>query len=158
MAFLTVNGIDGLKKQFAALRANMEQQVMRRRQEVAAYLIERLMEDIPVWSGRTIESISINTSGALANLAPNDWPAPHSEYGHTSRLALGSEPMRAGAEAHARAEVSNALAPLDRSVFVTIHSTAWSLIEVAQAPNGKGRNTAVVSEIALARTKSEFGL
>ena len=160
MAGIEVKGVEAFAAKFKVLRAQVEADVVTLRVNVVTDLLEELMKNIPVWSGRTIEGIRINTDGSFA---PLQGVLPINAFPGTNKLALGSEPERPKAEAAARAELPNATASIKTSVFLTIASEAWSLIEIAQAPgprpNGEARaarNTAVVSEIALATVRSKY--
>ena len=108
-------------------------------------LVQELAINIPVWSGRTIESIRIANSPVYAALqgAPN----PTDSLG---------EQNRASATAAALAQVAKANYMPERKVFLTIHSEAWGLVEIAQAPRpGAARNKAVVSQLAIAAMKAK---
>lgn len=153
---LEVNGVDALRRKFQDFRRRQEEKIVQARKEVTAFLLESLMDNIPVWSGRTIESVRIGTSQEFAPLLEAADPG---SYGQTRKMSLGSEPMRSGAEATARSQLGGAGAPITKPVFLCIHSEPWGLIEKAEAPDGPGsaRNTAIVSAIAIAKTKAKFG-
>lgn len=136
------------------------------RRDVALALTEALMSNIPVWSGRTIRSITVS-SGAGArvethpdrgNTSEDGFFRFHPEFGKTNEMSLGSEPQRGASEAMARAAVDGASYDIDTKVVLSVASTAWSKIEVAAAPDPqKARNAATVSEIAKGVVRSRFG-
>lgn len=167
---LTVKGIDGLKKGFDDMIVRVANQIRDVRAEIVNELVERLIENIPVWSGRTISSLWVDKLGqglpAEAHPQRGGFAIEgkfHAEprFGLTSQMPMGSEPMRGQAEAKARAQAMKARsftiwdAP---KIQVTISSVPWALIEQGKAPNPnkRGRNRAVVSQIALAAVRSKF--
>ena len=171
MAGIKVTGFDGLKRDFDAMLVRAANQVRDIRAEIVEELVERLIENIPVWSGRTIASIWVDRTGA-GEAVSQEHPQrggydlegpwhPDERFGTTSQMPMGSEPMRGQAEAKARGQASKArkMTIWDASsVSITISSVPWGLIEKAQAPsqNMKSRNRAVVSEIAIAAVKAKF--
>jgi len=129
--------------------AKTKQAVEDERRRAVEVIVARLMENIPVWSGRTIESIRVNNDGSTAALQGTPSQVERAKFGLTSKMALGSEPMRAEAQRQAWSQVANANYDLSLPIHITIHSEAWGLIEQAEAPNkGQARNRAIVSEIA----------
>lgn len=168
---LVVSGVDRLKKQFDDMIVRVANKVRDLRAEVMVELVERLIENIPVWSGRTISSIWVDKMGE--GLPPEPHPQRggfnldgkfkfEPRFGMTSRMPMGSEPMRGQAETKARAQAAKARgftiwdAP---KIQLTITSVPWSLIEQGKAPNPnkKGRNRPIVSQIALAAVRAKFG-
>jgi len=167
---LEVKGIDGLKKSFDDMIVRVANQIRDIRAEIVVELVERLVENIPVWSGRTISSIWVDKMGQGLPAEPHPQRGDFSidgkfhaepQFGLTSRMPLGSEPMRGPAEAKARAQAMKARsftiwdAP---KIQLTISSVPWALIEQGKAPNPnkRGRNRAVVSQIAIAAVRSKF--
>lgn len=142
-------GLSDLAAKLKKLKADTEAKVMAEKRRAVEIIVQRLMENTPVWSGRTIESIRVNNTGAFAALQGAPSAAEAAAFGRTSKMSLGSEPMRASAEAQALQQVSQANYDLRLPVHITINSEAWALIEQAEAPTkASARNTAVVSEIA----------
>lgn len=159
MPGIHVNGVEAMYARVAQFKKANIERLMKRRQEVIAYLLEQLMDNIPVWSGRTIRSIRIGPTEDYAELEPEPTRSDSAQFGKTNAMAMGDEPMRAFSEAMARAQVGNAYSASPK-VYLTIHSSAWDLVEKALAPDSdphKPRNKAVVSEIAIAATKAKFG-
>lgn len=126
------------------------------RREATAVLVRELINNIPVWSGRTIRSLRVNNSGATAPLEPEPPMSQWARFGRTRTMAMGTEPMRAVSMAVALTHVAGANYAFELPVYVTINSHAWGLVENAKAPDGRGRNKAVVSEIAKAKVRSQF--
>jgi hypothetical protein len=163
MASISVSGLDKLTRNFKAAVERIEKQVVDYRRQIAAELTERLMDNIPVWSGRTISSMTWSNTGIEAPLAENPLGKDAklvATYGRTSKMALGEEPMRPMAEARARASVASLNYAMDKQVTLTIHSTAWGLVERGQAPGDqqhRPRNRGPVSAIAIAQVKAKFG-
>lgn len=160
---LRVTGLDKLNSSFKAAVERIEKQVMDYRRQIAAELTERLMENIPVWSGRTIASMTWSNTGVEAPLIDNPLGKDAklvATFGRTSKMGLGEEPMRPMAEARARASLSGLSYALDKQVTLTIHSTAWGLVERGAAPGDqqhRPRNRGIVSQIAIAQVKAKFG-
>ena len=157
---ITITGLDKVTKSFNDMIERVEKQVMDYRRQIASELTEFLMENIPVWSGRTISSMQWSNTGIEAPLGANPFgKGDTSRFGRTSKMALGEEPMRPQAEAKARSTLETVSYALDRQVTLTIHSTAWGLIDRGQAPGDqrhRPRNRGVVSEIALAQVRARF--
>lgn len=160
-----LTGMEGLDRKFQAMMKAQEKKIVDLRQKVAAELIERLIENIPVWSGKTVRSVQVSNSpnGTNAREPHPDrrdfaqdgpWRSHKDDFGDTKNMRLGEEPMRPSAEAIARASVHDTDYSLDKPVFVTSNSYIWALIDQAKA--GAGRNDAVVSEIALAQIRNKF--
>lgn len=127
-----------------------------RKNAVRMFVLE-LMKNIPVWSGRTVGSITVSNSGAMAPRRGSPPPSQWSSFGQTRFMQLGEEPMRPAAEARARASMEGADYSFIKPVFITINSEAWGKVETASAPDtGSARNKAVVSRIALERMKAAF--
>lgn len=151
-----------LYKRVAAVEKKLED----KRRMIAAELTEELMRNIPVWSGRTIASMTWTNNGKYAPRQPHPqrggfkkegpW---HYEpaFGPTSTQPLGAELQRPQAEAAARATLGAVSYSINQKLSLTINSVAWSLVEVAKA-GVRGRNIAVVSAIAMATIKARYGL
>ncbi len=159
---MNLEGLGALRASLKKAVDDGRRKVEQDRRRAAEIIIEHLMQNIPVWSGRTIESIRVNNDGSVAALQGAPSSGERARFGATSKMALGSEPMRAGAERQARDQVANGNYDIRLPLHITIHSEAWSLVEIAEAPNkGQARNKAVVSEIAkqaaLAQVKSLKG-
>jgi hypothetical protein len=143
-----------------------EKKVVDARREVARVLTESLVANIPVWSGRTVRSVQASNSVAPApmenhpdrgNTSDEGFFRYHQEFGGTSRLPMGSEPMRSSAEAQAYASLGSVSYDIDKPLFITISSTAASKMNVGAAPSPEAaRNRAVVTEIAKAQVKAMF--
>lgn len=155
---IKVTGLSGLRGALGRYVKAQEQYVVNRRYDVMEYLLEAMMENIPVWSGRTIRSIRISTSGELATSEPEPPIEDWNKFGRTSKMPLGSEPMRASAESVARSQLANArVATFRDKLFLTVNSEAWDNVEKAGPTiGGPGRNRAVVTEIAKAKVRSRY--
>lgn len=156
---IKVKGLSGLRDTLGRFTKKQQDYVVSRRYDAMSILLEAMMENIPVWTGRTIRSIRISTTGVLAPLEPHPEPSEWAKFGRTSQMSLGSEPMRSGAESIARAQLANAKnARFADKLYLTVNSTAWDLVENAAAPGAPlaSRNRAVVSEIAKAKVRSSI--
>lgn len=165
---IRVKGVEGLLARWKQIEEKMTSKIMDMRVQVARELTEALMKNIPVWSGRTIQSI-VWAAGPAQSIQPHpqrggfNIEGPYhgdSRFGQTSQMPLGSEPMRGQAEAHARAQVESLYGFFGPKAWLTINSVPWSLIERGQAPGGPGqkaRNVGIVSEIALSQVRAKFG-
>jgi hypothetical protein len=155
MAAFELGNLDGFLKGLHGQIDEQKKKVEAARREAVRTLVESLIANIPVWSGRTVSSVRVANSSVSAPLKGDPPRATWSRFGRTSVMDLGSEPMRKAAEAEALAQVDNADYDFDKALFVTIHSEAWGLVERAVAPDARrARNAAVVSTLALAKTKS----
>jgi hypothetical protein len=154
---IRLTGIDRLKATSKKVILAKRRQMQLIRKEVVMTLVLEMMKNIPVFTGRTIESIRVNSSGSEARKIKAPPPDTWHEYGATNRMKLGAEPMRGKAETRALAEVNSAPYLSKKDIHVTINSTAWPLVENALAPgDGKpARNQAVVSQLALAATMAK---
>jgi len=168
---MTIKGVDQLNQKFDNMIVRFANEIRDVRAAIVVELVERLIENIPVWSGRTIASLWVDKPGFDGSVAQEhpqrggfnvEGPFHFSkEFGATSKQPLGGENMRAGAETIARAQASKAKgftiweAP---AIQVTISSVPWALIEHGKAPspNQRNRNTAVVSALAIAMVKAKF--
>jgi hypothetical protein len=120
--------------------------------------VEALMENIPVWSGRTIRSIRVGNSASFAQVEGAPTPQQAARFGPTSLQSLGEEAMRRGAEATALAQVAGASYDINKELHITVSSEAWGLVEAGAAPDTeRARNDAVVSEIARQRAMAAHG-
>lgn len=164
---LTLTGMRDVARSFDNMIKGREKQIADLRREVAKELTLRMMENIPVWSGRTISSMLWSNSGANAPVEPHPHRAGASvngpwhsvaAFGTTSQMALGTEPRRGQAEAKVLGSLEGLDYSIDKDVVLTISSIPWKLVENAQAPNpnGRNRNKAVVSAIAIAAVKAKF--
>lgn len=151
---ISFTGIDKLKANAKKTVAAKRRQMQLIRKDVVMTLVLEMMRNIPVFTGRTIESIRVNSTGSEARRIPAPAPTEWAQYGATNRMPMGSEPRRGPAEARALNEVNSAPYLSKRDIHVTINSTAWPLVENALAPgDGKpARNQAVVSQLAIAAT------
>ncbi len=145
---------------------DVERKVVDMRAKIAYELTEELMNNIPVWSGRTIASMNWSNNGEMKKRIPHPqrggyekegkW-RPSAEFGATSRMPLGSEPMRSVAEAQAMATLGSVDFSIDSKLTLTINSVPWSLVEEGAAGVSR-RNKAVVSQIALATIRARYGV
>lgn len=171
MGKIQIKGAERLMGVWATKETVIRSKILVLRVDMARELTTSLMKNIPVWSGRTINSIAWG-SMASQNIQPHPYRGGYAIEGKwkyddafKATNSMGAkpptgEPMRAGAEAHALAQVESLYGYSGRLAFLTINSVPWELIEVGRAPGGKGqkvRNTAVVSKIALQQVRAKFG-
>lgn len=117
--------------------------------------VEAMLLNTPVWSGRTVESVRVSNTAVFAALQGVPSAQEQATFGPTNSQPLGVEAMRPRAEAAARGQVDGGVYGLQHSVFITMYSEAWQLVEDAKAPNHeRARNKAVVSERALTIMRS----
>lgn len=168
MGFVTIKGQDKMREAFQRMIDRTKSQLYDLRAQIAMELTLALVKNIPVWSGRTISSLTWAPQ-QVQNAQPHPqrggyaingmWHADPT-YGKTQMLPLGAEKMRGSAEAQATSEAESLYGYFGDVAVMTINSVPWGLIEHAQAPGGSGqrpRNTAVVSQLALQQVKSKFG-
>lgn len=165
---LFIDGIPAFERLAKAFMEKQEKKIVDLRKKVAHELTNALLENIPVWSGRTVASMKWSNNGDMSamvphpdrgNTSPQGYYRYHPEFGHTNTMQMGDEPMRGAAEALARGTLQGVSFALDAKLTVTINSTAWGLVEQARAPGGNAgsaRNTAVVSELAKAQVRAKF--
>lgn len=159
VAKIQVTGGANIRRKWERYRKNNEIDIQQLRARVAETIIAALIENIPVWSGRTVSSIRVNADGSYAPLQGKPSPSIVKKAdGGAQKHGLGQEPLRDVAESLALAQARLAAdIPVNRSVFVTINSEAWDLVEDAKAPTAElAVNKAVVSEIAMAKARVKF--
>jgi hypothetical protein len=164
---LTMKGMSQLKGSFDKYIKDVTKTIVDLRKNVAEELTDAILANTPVWSGRTVRSLTWNNDGARAQMevhpdrgdtSPDGEYHYHQEFGLTSKLPLGQEPKRASAEAVAYATLHSADFGLDNKLFVTMNSTASAKVEVGAAPTpDAARNQGVVSALAIAQVKSKYG-
>lgn len=138
-------GLGALQKALNDHIKAFELTVAEQRRLVLTTLVTELCANIPVWSGRTIESIRVANAPTYAAL--QGAPSKNETLGEVNRNAAVSAAL---------AEVGKPDYMPRKKIFLTIHSEAWGLVEIAQAPRpGAARNKAVVSAIAVERTKAK---
>lgn len=160
-------GMGALQGRFNQFVKQIEKKIVDVRKDVAREFVIALLDNTPVWSGRTVRSISVgNTvSGANAGEAHPDrgdrvkdgkWLNHKDTWGDTKNMPLGPEPNRGAAEAIAMASVETTRYDLGSKVFISSNSYNWGDVDKATY-RPDARNSAVVSEIALAQVKAKFG-
>lgn len=159
-------GMDRLSRSFDQYVKRKEKMIVDLRKAVAKELVAALLDNVPVWSGRTVRSIGVSNSPSSNSGEPhpdrNDrakdgrWVNHKAEWGDTKAMPLGAEPNRASAEAIAMASVETANYALGADVFITSNSYNWGDVDNATY-RPQARNTAVVSDIAVAQVKARFG-
>lgn len=160
-------GMDNLSRSFDAYMKRKEKLIVDLRKRVARELVEALLDNVPVWSGRTVRSIGVSNNPGGSNAGEphpdrNDrakdgrWVNHKAEWGDTKAMPLGAEPNRASAEAIAMASVEAANYALGAGVFITSSSYNWGDVDNATY-RPQARNTAVVSDLAIAQVKAKFG-
>lgn len=165
---MRLSGQAALRTKYDAYIARTEKRIADFRKQVARELMEALMDNIPVWSGKTIRSLAVTTGGSggnakeahpdRGNYAKDGWWKDHiPDWGDTKNMPLGPEPQRARAENIARASVDQAKYDLNAKVSIVSNSYMWDIINDASYRGDQSRNTAIVSAIAIAQIKSKFG-
>jgi hypothetical protein len=161
-----LSGLDKLEaavnKVIAATKADIETQ----RKLVATALTTEIEKNVPVWSGRTLSSLKWSngvTASAMVphpdrgDTSPEGFFKYHSEFGKTSTMSLGQEPMRGSSLANSLASLSNVSYAIDQRLVLTMNSTASALVNAGEAPSSdKARNQGVVAALALAQVKVTF--
>jgi hypothetical protein len=165
---MKITGLDRLQSSFDKLIKRSEKRVIDYRKQIAAELIDALLANTPVWSGKTVRSIEVsNSPSGNSGREPHPdrkdysktgrWENHKDDFGDTLNMPLGPEPNRKGAEAIAKASVNATDYGMDAKVFITSNSYMWDIIDDASYNGSLSRNTAVVSQIAIGQIKSKFG-
>lgn len=164
---MTLVGLPALRKQFDAYIKRNEKRIVDLRKQVARDLVEALVANVPVWSGRSVRSISVEnsaTGGNTTEVHPDrrntakdgKWKSHKGEWGDTRTMPLGAEPQRGAAEAIALASVEAVDYSLGAQVFITSSSYNWGDVDSATY-RSDARNKAVVSDIAVAQIRAKYG-
>lgn len=165
---MKITGLRELETKFDRLIKNKTAQITKLRKQVASDLIDAMVDNMPVWSGKTVRSLAVSNSEAGSNRREphpqrgdyqeeGEWHYEE-EYGPTSRMPLGSEPKRASSEAIAKATVDSTDYSLDKRVFITSDAYLWNRVNTATAPEqGTARNKPVVSALAMTQVKAKYG-
>lgn len=157
-----------MERKFQNLIAVSEDQLVEARGKVVSDLIAAFTDGglIPVWSGRTLGSVTVApTGGAVAQAQPHPqrksmdkegpW-SPSEVYGRTSKQKIGTENMFRAAATLARLEGAKAYKLRDKSITVSIASVVMEEIQTGNAPQpGKGRNRAPVLELAIEAARAK---
>jgi hypothetical protein len=161
---MRVKGLDQLQKQIEAEAKRVEDEVVQTRRKAAEVVTEAIASNVPVWSGRTLESVGWTNSGQgprarghpdRGGFATEGPFKSHPEFGFTSRMALGAEPRRGAAEQTIRGSLASVNFDMKSRVVLRSNAGQWDEIDQAQLPSPVGaRNIAVVSEIAQATAVS----
>lgn len=161
---MKVRGLDQLMKQLEGEAKRVEAEVVDTRKKAAEVVTEAIASNVPVWSGRTLESVGWTNGGQgprarghpdRGGFATEGEFKSHPEFGFTSRMALGSEPRRGAAESTIRGSLSSISFDMKSRVILRSNAGQWDEINTAQLPTPVGaRNVAVVSEIAQATAVS----
>jgi len=165
-------GMGGLRARFDKFIEKKEQEVEDLRRQVAMELLDAIIGSVPVWSGRSVRSVSVsnNPSGSNATETHPDrgdtardgrW-LPHPEFGDTKNMPLGAEPNRQAAEAIARASAKMASYKLSDKVYVTSSAYNWDDIDTgdhgfSHPVRQRNAGKTVISELAVAQVKALFG-
>ncbi len=164
---LKLLGMDTLTSNFNAYLDKVRLNIADVRRQIAAELVDALLADTPVWSGKTARSIAVGNSPDGGNRSEphpdrrdtaknGPWKNHKKDFGDTREMSLGQEPMRSAAEAIARASVGDTDYGMGAEVYVSSDSYMWDIIDTATY-RPDARNTAVVSRTAIAQVKSKFG-
>lgn len=167
MAKLTIKGIPEMQRAFDNLLDRVSEQLVETRASIVDDIVTAWTEGLPVWSGRAVASFVVDaTGGRVAQPAPHptrgglepqgEWK-PVEAFGATSRMPIGSEPMRGAAMALAKIEAMRARKIRSRSVTISMAHPAAQEIDAAKAPEpGKARNRAQLMESVLAQIRSKY--
>jgi len=163
---VTLTGLNVLEKRFDAMLTRKRKELVAFRKTVTMALLEEIITHLPVWSGRTVRSVTV-TSGA-SNLSVEShpdrgdtakdgrWLDHTKQWGDTKRMPLGPEKNRASAQSIARASGATADYSLDKPVF--IESNSYNFGEVNTGKHREPMRVApVVTQLALQQIKSVFG-
>lgn len=161
---IRINNRDQFLKQIEAEVDRIEKQVVEIRKQAAEVLTEAIVSNVPVWSGRTLESVGWTNGGQgprarghpdRGGFSLEGEFKSHPEFGFTSRMAIGQEPQRGQAEQVIRGSLGSISFDLKSRVVLRSNAGQWDAIDKAQLPSPIGaRNIAVVSEIAQATVAS----
>lgn len=161
----TLKNMAELEARFKKTVSSMEAKIVDARKKIAKELVKSLIENIPVWSGRSVRSIEVSNTGGPSNSqethpdrGDTDFKGKpwfyHPEFGATSQMDVGQEPQRAPSEAVALASVDEADYSLDKTVYIVSNSYMWAEIDKAVAPTQEGaRNDAIVSRLAVDKVR-----
>jgi hypothetical protein len=161
-----LKGLDKLQvsllKTIDSTKKNLETQ----RKLVATALITEIEKNVPVWSGRTLSSLKWSNGVTASAMVPHPDRGDtstdgffryHSEFGKTSGMSLGQEPMRGTSLANSIASLANVSYNIDQRLVLTMHSTAGDKVNSAEAPTSdKARNKSVVAALAVAQIRVTF--
>lgn len=160
-------GMPSLNKRFDAMLKRAEERIVDVRKKVARELMDALMSNVPVWSGRAVRSLSAAnapSSNAPVEVHPDRgntskdgrWNS-HPEFGDTKNQALGAESQRRSAEGTALASLGAVSYDINSKLFITSSSYMWDIIDNATYRGSESRNNAVVSALAIAQIRARFG-
>lgn len=163
---LKLTGMSSLERSLNTRVKHLEKRVVDVRKAIAMDLVDALLSNIPVWSGKTVRSVAVSNSDSGSNAREphpdrrdfaktGPWESHKKDFGDTRRMSLGEEPKRSSSEAIAKASVAVADYGMDNKVFVVSNSYIWGEIDSASY-RPDARNRAVVSDIALAMIKSKY--
>jgi len=163
---LTITGMDSLQRSLDSRLKRLEQKVVEVRKLIAMDLVDALLSNIPVWSGKTVRSVSVSNSDSGSNTREphpdrrdfakdGPWESHKKDFGDTRHMSLGEEPKRSSSEAIAKASAAIADYGIANKVFVVSNSYIWGEIDTASY-RPDARNRAVVSDIALAMIRSKY--
>lgn len=153
---VTVSGAEGFMKRWKDFVLLRRKAVLQRRYEMTRLMVTSIIDNVPVWSGQTIRSLRVSNTTEFAPLSPRFiGPVdPHSQNGwqHEAQRPHGVE--------LAMAQIERARdIPMSQTVYITMHSIAWSRVEEAAAPSTElARNKAVVTELAKEAVRARFGV
>jgi hypothetical protein len=163
---MTLSGMEKLERSMGRTLRSVEARLVNIRKKIAADLMDSLLENIPVWSGKTIRSVQVSNSGASNSgeshpdrgnkTKDGRWDSHKADFGDTLQMPLGSEPNRNSAEAFAIASVDGADYKLDKKVYIISSSYIWAEIDDASY-RPDARNNPVVSALAIAKVKAKYG-
>jgi hypothetical protein len=169
---MILKGLSQLRSKFDKFIKRQDTRVADLRKNIAAELLDAIIENTPVWSGRTVRSLMVSNTAGSSNAAESHpdrgdrspdgrWDS-HPEFGDTKSMPIGSEPMRGAAQAIARASLQMTKFGVDDRVYITSSSYNWDDVDtgrhsyfhpVRQVAQGK----VVISELAIAQVRSMFG-
>jgi hypothetical protein len=161
--------LSGLDKLEAAINRSIETTKTKlevQRKLIATAITIEIAKNVPVWSGRSLSSLKWSNGVTASAMIPHPDRGDtstdgffkyHSEFGKTSTMSLGQEPMRGSALAHSLASLENVSFDIDKKLILTMNSTASEKIIAGEAPSSdKARNKGLAAAIALAQIKVSF--
>lgn len=162
-----LTGMGNLSNAMKRTIKNAERRVVDLRREVAHALVKELIENIPVWSGKTVRGVRVSNSEGGDNAREphpdrrdyakdGKWESHTAEWGDTKNMSIGQEPNRASAEAIALSTVGATNYSMDRKVYVSANSYIWAEIDSATYRGSESRGDPVISRLAVEQIKANF--
>jgi hypothetical protein len=162
----TIKGLSKLEAAFSKTIVNAKTDIATKRKLIATALTTEIEKNVPVWSGRSLSSLKWSNGVTASAMIPHPDRGDtstdgffkfHADFGRTSSMSLGQEPMRGTALANSLASLANVSYDIDQRLFLEMNSTAGDKINAGEAPSSnKTRNKGVVEALAVAQIKVTF--